>query len=108
MDSATFRTLWGEAVRGVPEVAAMPQIDFDREMVIVAAMGSRPSTGVAIVIDSVVVRGPSVEVYVLLGSTSLCIQGPALTSPADIVAAPKDFGVVVFRYRHVVQQCKMP
>lgn len=64
----------------------MPQIEFEHNMVVLAAMGSVPSTGFAITIDSVVVRGSSTEVHVLLGSPgSLCIQGMALTNPLDIV-----------------------
>jgi protease stability complex PrcB-like protein len=108
-DSAAFRRLWAESVQGNPGAPAMPRIDFERRMVIVATMGSRPSTGFSIAIDSVVARGPAVEVHVVLSSAgSLCVQGAAMTNPVDIVEVPKSFAVVVFRDRHVTVECKMP
>jgi hypothetical protein len=108
-DSITFKQLWAVAARGDPGTPPLPRIDFEREMVIVAAMGSMAGTGFGIVIESVVVRGPSVEVHVRLGSAgSLCIQGPAMTNPVDIVAVPRSFGVVVFRDRHLTTECKIP
>lgn len=109
MDSASFRELWTNAIRGVPGAPAMPRIDFGRNMVAIAAMGGEPSTGFAIAIDSVVLRGSSVEVHVLLGSSgNLCVQGQGFISPVDIVEVPKRIGVVVFRDRHLVHECKMP
>ncbi len=108
-DSGSFRRLWAEAVRGDPSARPMPRIEFEHNMVIVAAMGSRPSTGFGITIDSVVVRGPSMEVHVVLSSPgSLCIQGMALTSPVDIVEVPTSVRVVLFRDREVTVECKMP
>src|SRR6266542_4227268 len=105
----SFRRLWAEAVRGDPSARPMPRIEFEHNMVIVAAMGSRPSTGFGITIDSVVVRGPSMEVHVVLSSPgSLCIQGMALTSPVDIVEVPTSVRVVLFRDREVTVECKMP
>jgi hypothetical protein len=108
-DSITFKQLWSVAVRGDPGPLPTPRIDFEREMVIVAAMGSMASTGFGVVIESVVVRGPSVEVHARLGSAgSLCIQGAAMTNPVDIVVVPASSGVVVFRDRHLTSECKMP
>jgi len=52
-DSATFSELWARAVRGEPAPAPLPRIAFDRDMVIVAAMGQQPGTGAGIRIDSV-------------------------------------------------------
>src|SRR6266571_514856 len=108
-DSTNFRRIWEDAVRGNPGAPPMPQVDFERNMVIVAAMASKPSTGFAITIDSVVGRGPTVEVHVTLASPgSLCIQGPAFTNPVDIVEVSRSVGTVLFRDRHVTAECKMP
>jgi protease stability complex PrcB-like protein len=86
----------------------MPRIDFERDMVIAAAMGSMTSTGFGIAIDSVIDREPSLEVHVVLVSPgSLCLQGMAMTNPVDIVQVPKSFRVVEFRDRHVRVECKM-
>ncbi len=107
-DSACFRRLWDEAVRGEPRAPTMPPIDFGRDMVIVAAAGSMPSTGFGITIDSVIVREPSLEVHEVLSSPgTLCLQGMELTNPVDVVLVPKSFRVVVFRDRQVTVECKM-
>ena len=108
-DSANFRRLWAEALRGEPRAPTLPPIDFGRDMVIFAAAGSMPSTGFGITIDSVIVREPSLEVHEVLSSTgSLCLQGMALTNPVDVAQVPKSFRVVVFRDRQVTVECKMP
>ncbi len=108
-DSATFRKVWTEAMTGAPEVRPAPQIDFKRNMVVVASMGSRPNTGFSITIDSVVERGSLVEVDVVLGgSGSLCIQGQAMTNPVDIVEVARSARMVAFHDRLVTVECKMP
>ena len=108
-DSVTFRKLWTEALSGDPGAPPTPQIDFTRNMVTVAAMGSMPSTGFAITIDSVVLRRSSLEVDVVLASAgSLCIQGQAMTNPVDIIEVARFPGLVTFRDRQVTVECKMP
>ena len=106
-DSASFRALWTEAVRGNPDAPPMPQIEFEHNMVIVAAMGGVPSTGYSIRIDSVLTRGGSLEVHVLLTSPGMCLVGPAFTEPVDIVEVARlVHPVVVFRDRHVAAECR--
>jgi PrcB C-terminal len=87
----------------------MPKIDFERNVVIVAAMGSKPSTGFAITIDSVVTRRSSVEVHATLSSLGdFCIQNPMLTNPVDMVEVARSVATVVFRDRQEIMECKMP
>jgi hypothetical protein len=85
----------------------MPQIDFERRMVIVAAMGGKPSTGFGIRIDSVLTRGSAVEVHVVLGRPSGCLEGQVFTAPVDIVEVARSGAIVLFRDREITTQCKM-
>jgi citrate lyase alpha subunit len=79
-------------------------------MVIVAAMGSHPTTDAEIRIDSVIARGPSVVVYVAVVSDTrnLCTTGRRVTThPADIVKLANVPGDVVFRESYFAAGCKM-
>lgn len=94
-DSASFRDLWDRATRGH---RPLPAIDFNREMVIVAAMGAMSSTGHSIHIQSVqAVRG-ILRVRVLLTPAAPgCGVGMMETYPIDVVRAPRgNSGVVTF------------
>jgi len=87
-DSAAFREIWERATLGH---RPLPAIDFTRDMVIVAAMGARSSTGHAIHIQSVRAEGPALQVRVLLAPAAPgCGRGMMETYPVDIVRAPRD------------------
>jgi len=87
-DSAAFREIWERATLGH---RPLPASDFTRDMVIVAAMGARSSTGHAIHIQSVRAEGPALQVRVLLAPAAPgCGRGMMETYPVDIVRAPRD------------------
>jgi hypothetical protein len=73
-------------------------IRFDREVVLVAALGDRPSSGYSIDIDSVVVSGGTV-VAVVHSSSAGGAQLAALTAPFTAVAVPAPADSVVFLRR---------
>lgn len=106
-DSATFRRLWTDAVRGNRNPPSMPSVDFQRDMVIVAAMGSMRSTGHTIRIDSVVAVGPALQVHtVVIIHGPECLSGMMMTNPVDIVVAPRSAAVVEFLDHHNVISCR--
>jgi hypothetical protein len=79
-------------------VPPMPEVDFSKEMVIVAAMGQRPSSGYGIIIDGACECDGRVEVYV--SSNENACGGaafPVMTAPADAVRLPQTNLPVVFR-----------
>ena len=84
------------AGRWVPPV---PEVDFSKEMIIVAAMGVRPSPGYAVIIDGACEVDGHVEVFVTsIEEGAKC--GPVLgvvTAPADAVRIPQTDLPVVFR-----------
>ncbi|HZI86402.1 MAG TPA: protease complex subunit PrcB family protein [Pyrinomonadaceae bacterium] len=85
-----------------------PEVDFSREMVIVAAMGQRPTSGYEIIIDGAYERDDRLEVVVKSVVNVKCFGVfPTVTSPLDIVRLPKIERPVVFHEIGVVPDCKL-
>ena len=82
-------------------VPSFPEIDFSKEMVIVVAMGLRPSSGYGIIIDGTCEVDGQVEVFVM-NIDATCVPAPAVGSaPADVVRLPRTDLPVVFRETQV-------
>lgn len=86
--------------------SAMPAVDFDRHMVLVAAMGVRSSGGYGIVVDGVF--GNADGVYVRVQES---VPGPgcgvtaALTTPVTVVTIPRRDGDVFWLERSRTRSC---
>jgi protease stability complex PrcB-like protein len=90
-----------------PEPPPLPEIDFSREMIVVAGMGRRPSSAYAIIIDSAYDRNDRLEVVVRsVENRKGCGAFTVMTAPIDIVRLPKTERSVVFREIEVVPDCK--
>jgi hypothetical protein len=91
-----------------PELPPLPEIDFSREMVVVAAMGRRPSTSYAIIIDGAYERNDyRLEVVVRsVENRRGCMAMTMMTAPIDIVRLPKTERSVIFREIEVVPDCQ--
>lgn len=84
-DSAAWRALWAEitSAHGPPDV--VPAVDFAREMLVVAGMGTRPSGGFLIAIDSVQATSGTLRVVVRSRSPGRgCGVTAALTAPVAL------------------------
>ena len=85
---------------------ALPDVDFAREMVVVAALGERRSGGYAIVLDSATGRGGTLVVHLRTRSPDArCAVTGALTQPVDAARLPRHDGPVEFRERAEVVRC---
>lgn len=92
-DQERWEDVWARATFDQPSPPAMPVVDFQREMLIVAAAG-RMSPGDRIRIDSVGVRE---DLYVVVVSTVVeCEPFPADAYPVVIVRVPRDERAVAF------------
>ena len=80
-------------------VIPLPEIDFSKEMIVVAAMGQRPSSGYSILIDGACEVDGQIEVFVSSVEEVSCGMGvfPSMTAPADAVRLPRSDLPVVFR-----------
>ena len=104
-DRAEFNELWQQIMRQVSDKPPLPEVDFSREMLIVAAMGFQPSP-YEIIIDSACEVDNQLEVLVRITKFDWCgaIAG-LLPETVDIVRLPKTDLPVVFRETEVTSDC---
>ena len=101
-----FDELWKGIFSLVSDKPALPEIDFAREMIIVAAMGQQPSSGFHIFIDSACEVDNQLEISIRSMNFSKCGQFPSQTAPVDIVRLPKTDLPVTFRDTEITPDCK--
>lgn len=105
-DAQAWSELWIRIVENHEPAPATPQVDFSREMLIVAAMGTRSSGGHSIAITGVTTDAAGVTVTVMgrkPGPT--CMTTMALTAPVDIVRIPRTDLPVRFVEQLSVSSC---
>ena len=84
-----------------------PPVDFEREMVIVVATGSRPTGGYSIAVDSVVAEDASLLVAVTeTAPGSTCMTTQAFTAPAAAVRLARFEGAVRFEEMKRTRECR--
>lgn len=98
-----FNEFWKRFTANLPpdnEVPPPPEIDFSKEMIVVAAMGQRPTSGYWTFIDGACELDGQLEVFVSNVEGSACAgygQYAVVTHPADAVRLPQTDLPVVFR-----------
>ena len=96
-----FSNFWKQFTAQVPPgqwVPPLPEIDFSKEMIVVSAMGQRPTSGYLTVIDGACEVDGHVEVFISSVEDVKCIGvADVLTYPADAVRLPRSDLPVVFR-----------
>jgi len=84
----------------------LPDVDFSREMVVVAALGSRPSSGFEIVFTGAAETDGVVTMELETRTPSpRCVTATVITAPADIARIPRRNGQVLFRPTPIVVNC---
>lgn len=102
-----WAALWDEAMAGRIPAPETPALDFDRFMVVVAAMGSRPTGGYAISIDDITLEGDRLVVSVLeVEPGPGCMTTQAFTAPWTAVRIPAADSPVTFQERHETAECR--
>jgi len=102
-----FNEFWKRFTAPIPPqngIPPPPEIDFSKEMVIVAAMGQRPTSGYWVVIDGACEVDGQVEVFVTSVEKPTCPGWGVFTSltyPADAVRIPRTDLPIVFREIHI-------
>jgi hypothetical protein len=105
-DSGAWRATWQTLQRPFIPAPPMPTIDFSREMVLVAALGTRPSEGYDIVFENVREDSAGIEVAVRVSEPAPgCPVAAARTQPVDVARMPASVRPVRFRQRNVVVPC---
>ncbi|HET9423950.1 MAG TPA: protease complex subunit PrcB family protein [Gemmatimonadaceae bacterium] len=96
-DAESWREYWTAIHRPFVPAPALPEVDFTREMVVLAAMGSRPSGGYAVRIDHAM--ADSARVILRIRSMipgSGCAVPAVLTQPLDMARIPATTRVIGF------------
>ena len=88
-----------------PALPPAPAVDFTREMVLLAGLGTQGSTGWNIRIDTVVTRRDTLRV-IIHSVGPQCIAGMAITYPWDAVRVPRTDGPVQFIRRPTIDYCR--
>jgi hypothetical protein len=84
----------------------LPDVDFSREMVVVAALGSRPSSGYDVVFTSASEADGVVTMELETRSPGPgCVTLTVITAPVDLARVPKRDGSVVFHPTPAVTRC---
>jgi hypothetical protein len=108
-DSSAWRQLWQQINRPFIPPPSLPPIDFQREMVVVAALGSRPSAGFDVMIEGAAEDSSGIEVDVRRSSPAAGCPVPAVeTQPVDLARLPASARSLRFRERRLVIPCVAP
>jgi hypothetical protein len=95
-DSATMAMVWETIYRGVSPRPGMPLIDFTHNMVLVVALGTRPTSGYNIVLESATNGTDGLTVYARISAPSSSATLPVVTQPLDAGVVPRTTGPVRF------------
>jgi hypothetical protein len=103
---AEWEAAWQRVWHGSSPVPAAPVVDFEREVVLLAAMGSRSSGGYHVQVQQAVAQADRVVVRVIETSPgSGCITFAAFTEPVDIVKLPRTAVPIEFQTVTTVHEC---
>lgn len=87
---AEWEAAWARTWENEEPRPPAPAVDFTREVVLLAAMGSRPSGGFRIRVEAAAARTDHTAVRVVeMSPGGNCIVTAALTEPVDIVRLPR-------------------
>jgi hypothetical protein len=108
-DSTAWRQLWQQINRPFIPPPPLPPVDFQREMVVVAALGARPSAGFDVVIERAANDSAGIEIDVRRASPGAgCPVAAAITQPVDMAKIPASDRALRFRERSTVISCVAP
>jgi len=96
-DQQSWQTLWAQMTANQIPAPQLPAVDFTKDMVLVAAAGTRPTTGYSISITDATESYAGVTVNVTITSPgSNCAVGNLVTSPVDVATIERQDGAVRF------------
>jgi len=108
-DSSAWRDLWQRVNRVFYPAPPQPVVDFQQEMIVVAALGRRPTAGHDIMIEGAEQDSTGIEIVVRRSEPAPgCPVAAAVTQPVDMARMRADRRAVRFRERQVVVPCSRP
>jgi hypothetical protein len=108
-DEVRWRDYWRRIHTPFIPPPPVPEIDFAREMIVVAALGSRPSAGYDIVIQSAERDSTGIQVVLRRSNPGRgCMVGAAVTQPVDLARLGASDLPVRFAERITTASCGVP
>lgn len=105
-DEPGWTSLWATIYADVTPAPPRPAVDLARQVVIVVALGQRPTGGYAIHIDSVRSGAGGREVFVTTTAPApTCMTTQEFTQPVHVVAAPLAAGSTRFLESEKTEEC---
>ena len=96
-DNTAWQAAWASLWPAGAPIPAPPNVDFTKEMVVLAALGERSTGGYAIVVDSATENATGATVWVSLNSPGAgCVTTQAFTQPVDIAKVTRTDAAVHF------------
>jgi hypothetical protein len=106
-DQAAWQEAWNAIWRHHVPRPPLPDVDFAREMIVVAALGTRPTGGYSVFLDSAWDGPDGIVVRIrAISPGSGCGVTLALTQPVDVARLLRREGAVVFSQQHEIQDCR--
>ena len=105
-DQMEWEQVWSRLWHNTQPRPYAPVVDFARELVIVAAMGARPTGGYTIQVDEARTYADHVTVHAIETSPGrTCVTTQAFTAPVDVVKIPRTSLPIRFRTTKRVHEC---
>ena len=106
-DPVSWEAFWRRAVRMMHPSPAAPAVDWSKHMVVVVAVGLRPTGGHTVFVDAVEAGPRALRVEATSASPGRdCVTTDAMTAPLDAVLVRRVEGDVDFDVREVVLDCR--
>lgn len=106
-DQGHWESRWLEMVGSLRPIPPTPAVDFANHVVIVVAMGTRPTGGYAIDIEAV--HAMDDDVWVSVRQTSpgpSCVVATANSAPVDVAVVPRFGGDATFLEEESEHDCR--
>lgn len=108
-DRATWEATWEATWRQLHDGLAAdprPTVDFTRDMVVLIAVGQRPTEGTSVRVDGVAAAsGGAVVRYTVTEPGEGCMSTQVITAPVEVVRVARVTGAVRFDRRVVRSAC---
>ena len=105
-DVEQWRQTWNAIWQHSSPRPAVPEIDFSRDMLIVVALGERPTGGYSIFIDAASAGADRLAISIRSVSPGDgCAVTLAQTQPVDVARVPRRSGSAEFSERRDTQRC---
>lgn len=106
-DKAAWEQIWTAIWRTRSPQPSPPEIDFSREMIVVAAMGAQNTSGYGVFIESASAGPGGINFRIrLVSPASGCGLLQVVTQPVDIARVTRRDGPGVFHETREVQDCR--